>query len=110
MQTPDLDTRYLPSPAFDGDGFLWETSAWDEDMARRIAALDGLGNLDEAQMAVLRSLRSSYLRLGAPPALPHVCRLGGFGPDCMTRLFPDAREAWRIAGLPDPGEEAKAYL
>jgi len=25
-------------------------------------------------------------------------------------LFPSCLAAWRIAGLPDPGEEAKAYL
>jgi len=105
-----IDPRTLPTPAFDGDGFLWETAAWNEDLARRIASLDGLGDLDEAQMAVLRGLRNSFLRRGAPPALPHVCRLEGFSRDCMIRLFPDAREAWRIAGLPNPGEEAKAYL
>lgn len=105
-----IDPCPLPTQAFDGDGFLWEASAWNEDLARRIAAQDGLGNLDASQMAVLHSLRDSYLRRGAPPALPHVCRREGFGRDCMIRLFPDAREAWRIAGLPNPGEEAKAYL
>jgi hypothetical protein len=25
-------------------------------------------------------------------------------------LFPNPREAWRVAGLPNPGEEAKTYL
>jgi len=97
-------------PEFDADGFMWETEAWDEDTARRIAALDGLGELDERQLALLHQLRESYRRRCAPPALAHVCRLGGFDRDCMSRLFPDAREAWRIAGLPNPGEEAKAYL
>jgi tRNA 2-thiouridine synthesizing protein E len=28
----------------------------------------------------------------------------------MQHLFPSPREAWRIAGLPNPGEEAKAYM
>jgi len=28
----------------------------------------------------------------------------------VENLFRSEREAWRIAGLPDPGEEAKAYM
>ncbi len=105
-----MDTPYPSAPDFDADGFMWETDAWNEDTARRIAALDGLGELNEQQLALLRQLRESYQRWDAPPALPHVCHLGGFSQDCLSRLFPDAREAWRIAGLPNPGEEAKAYL
>jgi tRNA 2-thiouridine synthesizing protein E len=98
------------SIAFDADGFVQDTEAWNEDLARRIAAADGLGELDEAQLAVVRHLRDSYRRQGAVPALAHICRLGGFDRDCMNQLFPTPREAWRIAGLPNPGEEAKAYL
>lgn len=105
-----MDTLTPITPAFDADGFMWQTDAWDEDTARRIAAIDGLGNLDERQMTLLRHLRENYHRLGALPALAHVCHMGGFQRDCMIRLFPDAREAWRVAGLPNPGEEAKAYL
>jgi len=95
---------------FDADGFMWEPENWDEATARQIARMDGMGDLDEQQITLVRQLRASYERIGALPAWTHVCRLGGFGPDCMTRLFPDAREAWRIAGLPNPGEEAIAYL
>ncbi len=97
-------------PSFDADGFMWELNDWDEATARHIAHMDGVGDLNEQQITLVRHLRASYMRLGALPAWSHVCHLGGFGPDCMTRLFPDAREAWRIAGLPNPGEEAKAYL
>jgi dissimilatory sulfite reductase related protein len=100
----------LTTPPFDPDGFMWEMNSWNEEMARRIALMDGLGELDEQQLALLRHLRASYLRRGGLPAWAHVCHLGGFAPDCMTRLFPDAREVWRVAGLPNPGEEAKAYL
>jgi len=98
------------SPNFDLDGFLCDMERWNEELARWIAAMDGLGELDDDQLAVVKELRQSYLRTGATPALSHVCRLHGLDPDCMTQLFPSAREAWRIAGLPNPGEEAKAYL
>ncbi len=98
------------SPTFDVDGFMREPDVWDEATARRIARMDGVGDLDAEQIALLHQLRTSYQRMGGLPAWAHVCHLGGFEPDCMTRLFPDARAAWRIAGLPNPGEEAKAYM
>lgn len=34
----------------------------------------------------------------------------GLDADCLHQLFRSPRQAWRIAGLPNPGEEAKAYL
>lgn len=105
-----MSTNTLISPTFDADGFMPDLDKWSTEVARVIADLDGLGQLDEHQITLLQHLRDSYCRLGALPALPHVCHLGGFEPDCMTRLFPSAREVWRLAGLPNPGEEAKAYL
>jgi tRNA 2-thiouridine synthesizing protein E len=99
-----------PAPDFDLDGFLCDMEHWNEDLARQIAAEDGLGGLDDDQLAVVRQLRETYRRTRAAPALAHVCHVSGFDPNCMTRLFPSAREAWRIAGLPNPGEEAKAYM
>jgi tRNA 2-thiouridine synthesizing protein E len=97
-------------PRFDPEGFLADPGAWDEGVARRIAVLDGLGELSAGQWAVIRSLRSGYLRSGSLPSLPHACRIAGCDPRCMDELFPSAREAWRVAGLPDPGEEAKSYM
>jgi sulfur relay (sulfurtransferase) DsrC/TusE family protein len=107
-----MTTEHYPVPlgTFDEDGFFRAGEAWDEEIARRVAAQDGLGELNDRQLAVVRQLRKSVQDRGGFPALHHVCHLGGEEPDCMTRLFPSAREAWRIAGLPNPGEEAKAYL
>jgi tRNA 2-thiouridine synthesizing protein E len=106
-----MDTLLIRDlPRFDAAGFLAEPEAWNEDVARRIAAFDGLGEITPAQWSVIRVLRSEYAHNPHPPALPHACRLAGCGPSCMDELFPGAREAWRIAGLPDPGEEAKSYM
>lgn len=98
------------SPLFDEDGFFPHGAAWDEDLARQIALADGLGELDECQMSIVRQLRASYVHLDAVPSLAHVCHLCGLEGDCLSARFRDAREAWRIAGLPNPGEEAKTYL
>jgi dissimilatory sulfite reductase related protein len=100
----------ITMPSFDADGFMWNCEEWNEATARLIAHVDGVGDLDARQVSLLHSLRANYLRRGGLPAWPHVCHLVGFAPDCLTSLFPDAREAWRIAGLPNPGEEAKAYM
>ena len=97
-------------PQFDEDGFLTDPSCWNEEMARQIARDDGLGELGDGHWAVIRELREHYLNFGAIPALNHVCRVNHLEARCMTSLFPSAREAWRVAGLPNPGEEAKTYM
>ncbi len=100
-----------PSTAiFDPDGFLLDPDMWSENLADRIAQNDGLGELNELQYGLLHALRREYSRHGTVTALSHVCHLTGQEPSCMQHLFPTPREAWRVAGLPNPGEEAKAYL
>lgn len=101
----------LPSQAmFDSDGFLLDASAWSESLADRIAQMDGLGSLNELQIVLLHALRREFSRHGTVTALSHVCHLTGQSADCMQHLFPNPRAAWRVAGLPNPGEEAKSYL
>lgn len=95
---------------FDPDGFLLDPAMWSETLADRIAQNDGLGSLNELQVGLLHTLREEFSKHGSVTALSHVCHLAGQSPDCMQRLFPSPREAWRIAGLPNPGEEAKAYM
>jgi dissimilatory sulfite reductase related protein len=100
-----------PNPAiFDPDGFLIDPTMWSESLADRIAQYDGLGELNELQIGLLHALRREHAKHGAVMALGHVCHLTGQSADCMQHLFPSPRAAWRVAGLPNPGEEAKAYL
>jgi tRNA 2-thiouridine synthesizing protein E len=95
---------------FDPDGFLLDPTMWSESLADRIAQTDGIGELNAQQLGLLHTLRREFARNGTITALSHVCHLTGESPDCMQHLFPSPREAWRVAGLPNPGEEAKAYL
>ncbi len=100
-----------PFPAiFDPNGFLIDSASWSESLADRIAQKDGLGELNELQIGLLHALRREFAKHGCVTALSHVCHLTGQSADCMQHLFPSPRIAWRMAGLPDPGEEAKAYL
>lgn len=95
---------------FDSDGFLIDPAMWTESLADRIAQADGLAALSELQIGLLHALRREFSKHGAVMALSHVCHLTGQSADCMQHLFPNPRQAWRIAGLPNPGEEAIAYL
>jgi tRNA 2-thiouridine synthesizing protein E len=95
---------------FDADGFFLEPACWNVALARRIAYADGLGALDPAQVALLLMLRRAYDKHNAVSAMSHICHLGGYGADCMQQMFHGPREAWRIAGLPNPGDEARSYM
>jgi dissimilatory sulfite reductase related protein len=96
---------------FDPNGFMLNGQAWSEEIAGAIAKYDGLGPLTSIHWRIINELRHSWLDSShALPAVSHVCHQAGLGPMCLEELFHGPREAWRIAGLPDPGEEARAYM
>ena len=96
---------------FDEDGFLTDPKQWNESLARLIAACDGFGELSQEHWSIIQSMRDEYFKYRAPPVPRFVCHINHMQKNCMGELFDnDRREAWRIAGLPNPGEEAKAYL
>jgi tRNA 2-thiouridine synthesizing protein E len=93
------------------EGFLCNPELWNENVAMAIARLDGLPRLTHDHWVIIRALREHFERFGtALPAFSHVCVVNHMDKHCVGRLFRSEREAWRIAGLPDPGEEAKAYM
>jgi tRNA 2-thiouridine synthesizing protein E len=102
--------RSLPPLHLDEDGFLLDPEAWTEETARLIAEMDGVGPLGPEHWAILSYLRSHCLLSGTLPVMRHVCRASHLEKDAVRRLFGGCREAWRMAGLPNPGEEAKAYM
>lgn len=105
-----LSAYPLADDLFDEDGFLLDSNIWNEDLAQHIAVFDGLGVLTDTHWLVIEHLREHYFRLGGVPAMRQVCRANGVTRREMYELFGGCREIWRIAGLPNPGEEAKAYF
>lgn len=95
---------------FDVDGFFRDAQPWDEALAQRIAQHDGMGELSRVQMELLHTLRTEYQKNGNLSALSHICHIDGQSADCLHDLFPSPRHAWRLAGLPHPGDEAKVYM
>jgi TusE/DsrC/DsvC family sulfur relay protein len=95
----------------DGDGFFKEPKSWTPKLAKCLARQDGLQELTRQHWQIIAALREHFRRFGAtPPAFAHLCACIHQDTHCVARLFHSEREAWRLAGLPDPGEEAKAYL
>ncbi len=106
-----IKTSYGKGVLFDDDGFLRNPEDWNEDLAIRIARHDGIGDLNEDHWHIIRYLRAHFMANHTIPVMRHVCRVNHLDDHCVPRLFgKSTREAWRIAGLPDPGEEAKSYM
>lgn len=95
---------------FDQDGFLVDPQKWSRGLAQQIAGEDGIGTLTEAHWAVIQQLREHFFEHGALVPASHACRVEDMDPACVPDLFKSMRQAWRIAGLPNPGEEAKNYM
>jgi tRNA 2-thiouridine synthesizing protein E len=94
----------------DENGFLRDPGDWDRDLAGRMAARLGVDSLGEDHWRILEHIRQHRLQRGTLPWMAHVCRELELDEDCFLRLFGGPIEAWKIAGLPDPGEEARVYM
>ena len=97
-------------PELDENGLLREPGAWSETVARELAALEGLGELSADHWKIIHALREYYNRYGVAPAMNQICRVHGRDWQWAHDLFHTCLGAWRVAGLPDPGEEARSYL
>ncbi len=95
---------------FDEDGFLLPTSHWNLELANAIALEEGIERLSYDHWRILHFIREYHDRFGAVPLMRRVCRKNRVERGQIKRLFASCQSAWRIAGLPHPGEEAKAYM
>ena len=99
-----------PAPEFDQDGYILNANDWTPTLAHAIAANEGIDSLSDDHWKVIEALRERYFETGSVPAMRNICREAGLEEHCVSDLLEDPRRAWRIAGLPNPGEEAKAYI
>ncbi len=95
---------------FDEDGLIRDFASWSEPLAKSIAQDAGIGQLNDAHWKIIRAMREHFATLGVAPAMHRVCRDAGIERQQVNELFGYCLVAWRVAGLPNPGEEAKAYL
>ena len=97
-------------PEVDENGLLKDPATWTESVARELAACDGIDELTADHWKIIHALREYYAKFGVAPAISHVCHTEGHDWHWAHDLFHTCLNAWRVSGLPDPGEEAKSYL
>lgn len=83
---------------------------WDVTRATALAREHGVGELTEAHWRVLHALRALHQEFGVAPTIVQLHDRTGLDAKAIDRLFGNPYVAWRIAGLPHPGEEAETYL
>jgi len=96
--------------SFDIDGFLVESKDWTADLAEQLARQAGIAELTSKHWDVIRIVRDGYFSIGALPVMRLVCRAAGLERSRAHELFSSCTSLWRIAGLPNPGEEARSYM
>lgn len=94
----------------DENGFLRRPEDWDRSLAESMADRLGIDRLGEDHWRLIEHIREHRLQQGTLPWMAHVCRELELDEDCFLRLFGGPIEAWKVAGLADPGEEARVYM
>ena len=95
---------------FDDDGFLLVPENWSRQLAETLALDAGIATLTPKHWQVIDYVRERDFAVGARPVMRLVCRAAGVDRTRAHRLFSSCKTLWRIAGLPDPGPEAKSYM
>jgi dissimilatory sulfite reductase related protein len=99
------------APAWlDEDGFLAESDNWTPRLAEQMARQAGISELSAKQWEIIHFVRDRFFSIGALPVMRLVCRAAGLDPRMGHQLFSSCKTLWLIAGLPNPGEEAKSYM
>jgi len=93
----------------DEDGFLSRLEDWSEAVARVLAAREGIGELTDDRLDILKFLRTYYLKHRFFPIVRFVCKNVHQSRNCVIEQFMDPVKAWKIAGLPNPGDEVNMF-
>ncbi len=93
----------------DDDGYLVNYEDWNETVARALAEREGAGELTGDKMDILKFMRQYYKEYNFFPILRFVCKNVGQPKDCVIAKFIEPVIAWKIAGLPNPGDEVNMF-
>ena len=94
----------------DDDGYLVRFEDWDEDVACALAEREGVEELGKDRLDILRYTRQYFNESGSYPVFGAVCLNVSQPKDCVVEKFPDPVSSWKIAGIPNPGEEIETFL
>jgi tRNA 2-thiouridine synthesizing protein E len=88
----------------DEEGFVQDIGTWSREVARALAAVEGVTELTNNHWKVVNYLREYYLRFGIAPMIRKLCKETGFSLKEIYQMFPSgpAKGACKIAGLAKP--------
>jgi len=93
----------------DEEGFLIDPHDWEPSFSEGRATEMKI-SLTKEHWDLINLIRYKYLALGALPSMRSVCKKVGFEKHELKNQFGSCLRLWKLAGLPDPGEEAKTYM
>ena len=87
-----------------GEGFLLNPEDWSEELARTIAAEEGIAQLTDEHWKVVNFMRSDWQEKKQVPTIRRMKNAGGVPIKDLYRLFPQgpAKKAAKISGLEKP--------
>ncbi|MBD3610756.1 MAG: TusE/DsrC/DsvC family sulfur relay protein [Gammaproteobacteria bacterium] len=94
----------------DDDGFLVHPKNWTQQTAQQIADHVGVQELSSRHLQIVQFIRDYYFELGGYVTPRRVCSELDVDKAAMKQFFGSCINVWKIAGLPNPGEEARAYM
>jgi len=94
----------------DDDGYLENRGDWSEKVACAIAEREGVDELTQDILDLIRFMRKYYESYNAFPLVRGICRNTHRSKDCFAESFIDPVKAWKIAGLPKPDEHVIGEL
>jgi dissimilatory sulfite reductase related protein len=88
----------------DAEGFMLDARLWNEDIARAIAAEEGIAELTGRHWDVVNYMRAQFFATGSGPSIRNMKNAGGIPTKELYELFPGgpAKKAARIGGIPKP--------
>ncbi|HEY7536660.1 MAG TPA: TusE/DsrC/DsvC family sulfur relay protein [Gaiellaceae bacterium] len=88
----------------DAEGFLTDATQWNTQIARAIAAENGVPELTERHWLVVNFMRERYLTTGSAPSIRALGKESGVPVKELYELFPKgpAKLAAKIGGIPKP--------
>lgn len=89
---------------FDAEGFMTNHKDWDAEIAKVIAAEEGIPALNDRHMLVINFMRQEFEAKGDGPSIRRLTKESGVPTKELYELFPGgpAKKAAKIAGIKKP--------
>lgn len=101
-----MPTRTINNKAvdFDAEGFMTNHLEWDAEIAKVVAAEEGIPALNERHMLVINFMRKEFAEKGDGPSIRRLTKESGVPTKELYELFPSgpAKKAAKIAGIKKP--------